>query len=270
MLQLEENKETGGGGGEGHTQEKLSTSSATTATECIELAHEIQTMADSAVEVLSDLLNFDKIESGTMQLELTLVQIFKLVELTAKEFVLPAVKKNINLQMRFQVKEETESQDNDVEAAATVPVGNTDGLPKSARNLRAVADVIRVTQVFRNLVSNAIKFTPEGGNILLTATWVEKTNVGSAPMKATDVGLGVGGEDIMVTKKGIMSVSVSDSGAGLDEDQVSQLFGAGVQFNANKLQEGKSVARVRMSISKQDHPFSTSTLSLLQKVVAAV
>jgi signal transduction histidine kinase len=57
-------------------------------------------------------------------------------------------------------------------------------------------DKIRITQVFNNLLSNSLKFTPEGGNITISS------------------GL----------RKGYILSSVSDTGSGIPKDEQSHLF----------------------------------------------
>jgi len=71
------------------------------------------------------------------------------------EFRLSAKQKKI----RFQL---------DLSALAGAPCFDPEDLenvnmPQEIQDLVAVADVMRVSQVLRNLVSNAIKFTPEEG-----------------------------------------------------------------------------------------------------------
>ena len=45
-------------------------------------------------------------------------------------------------------------------------------------------------------------------------------------------------EEIPMRKFGQLRLTVTDSGAGMSAEQLSELFGEGVQFNANKLQKG--------------------------------
>jgi signal transduction histidine kinase len=61
------------------------------------LAHEVHTSAQSSVDVLNDLLNYDKIENGQLALELTVVPIWNLLDRTIGEFKLPMASKNIDL-----------------------------------------------------------------------------------------------------------------------------------------------------------------------------
>ena len=56
-----------------------------------QLINEVQTNAQSGIDLLNDLLNYDKIESGTLCLELTIVDVWNLVRQTVKEFMLPAM-----------------------------------------------------------------------------------------------------------------------------------------------------------------------------------
>jgi signal transduction histidine kinase len=117
--------------------------------------------AHSAVTVLSDLLNYDKIEQGTFQLELSVVPIWELVERTVAEFKFPAEIKTIDLQVDYN------QLSVDPEAFADTESGNgvAASLLRDVREQNVVGDTIRITQVLRNFLSNAIKFTPEGGKI---------------------------------------------------------------------------------------------------------
>ena len=73
-----------------------------------------------------------------------------------------------------------------------------------------VGDDQRLTQVITNLISNAVKFTPEGGKIVLTAWLIEKDD----------------------SKIGIQ-ISVADNGIGISEEQMQRLFQSFVQADAS-------------------------------------
>jgi CheY-like chemotaxis protein len=74
----------------------------------------------------------------------------------------------------------------------------------------ASIDRPKLCQVLRNLVSNAIKFTPEDGIVTVTAT----------------------------IEAGQFKVTVKDSGVGISAEDVLRLFSEGVQFHANAHQGG--------------------------------
>jgi signal transduction histidine kinase len=124
-------------------------------TEWSDLSEDILHSTKSAVDVLNDLLNYDKIESGNLRLELTVVPIWSLIDHTASEFQLQAKKKSINYHIDF---------------GELVDPGNTDSetggdskWTEEAKELQVIGDEVRITQVLRNLISNALKFTPVGG-----------------------------------------------------------------------------------------------------------
>ena len=73
-----------------------------------------------------------------------------------------------------------------------------------------VGDDQRLTQVVTNLISNAVKFTPEGGQIVLAAWLVEGDN--------SDIGV---------------QISVSDNGIGISEEQMERLFHSFAQADAS-------------------------------------
>ena len=114
-----------------------------------ELVDEVLENAQNSVDVLNDLLNYDKIEVGTFNLELEVVPIAQLLAKTVNEFKLPAGEKQVDLSL--QLEEEC------------VGEHSACSHPTELRKMMSVADPFRLSQVTRNLISNAIKFTPSQG-----------------------------------------------------------------------------------------------------------
>ena len=186
------------------------------------LAHEVQTNAQSSVDVLNDLLNYDKIESGTLMLELTAVDVWELVAKTVLEFKLPATAKKITLDLQLPfVKGDTEQPSL---------------LPPDVREQKVVGDCVGITQVLRNLVSNALKFTPEGGQLHVSAQWIERITAGQVKDRTFELS---DSDMITAPKSGMLEVKVTDTGAGMSEEQQVKLFRQGMQFNVNELQAGQ-------------------------------
>jgi signal transduction histidine kinase len=118
----------------------------------------------SLIELVNDLLDASKLESGTMRLDLAEVELRPLVE-DLRETMLPM------------------AREKEIEFEATVP----DDLPL----LRA--DRAKLRRVLVNLVSNALKFTPRGGHIEISAAL---DGGGSARVSVADTGVGIPAEDI--------------------------------------------------------------------------
>jgi signal transduction histidine kinase len=124
--------------------------------EILVLAEEILSNANSAVDVLNDLLNYDKVEMGTLSLELTIIPIWDLIKRTMTEFNLPAKAKKIDFKLDYSALFKM-----DEESASAMH------LPRDVIESKVLGDTIRITQVLRNLMSNAVKFTPEGGKVFV-------------------------------------------------------------------------------------------------------
>lgn len=186
--------------------------------EWFDLAHEVHVSAQSSVDVLNDLLNYDKIENGQLALELKEVPIWNLVDRTVGEFKLPMSSKNISLHFDLPKME--------ADPESLVAEGKV-------KDQKVIGDTVRITQVLRNLISNAIKFTPEGGDIYVAAKW-EKSQVKQEPRKYHLKNQNTAYHE----PTGNLVVTVKDTGAGMTKDQLKKLFGQGIQFNVNELQHG--------------------------------
>lgn len=119
------------------------------------LAQEIKTSAMGAVDVLSDLLHYDKIESGQLQMETTIVPIWKVVQRVWCEFKLPAANKKVTFGLRFvwgNIKKEIDQQ---------CGVADEQDLPLEIQKLQVIGDTMRISQILRIVLSNGIKFTPK-------------------------------------------------------------------------------------------------------------
>lgn len=132
----------------------------------IDLSHQLLDNAEKAVSILSDLLNYDRIEKGDLPLELTIVAIWKLIETASVEFTLPFQAKGVNFVLDFSPLLLDPAVDNGCQLNGnSIPAQQ---LPRQVQEQRVVGDAIRLTQVIRNIVSNALKFTPEGGMFIST------------------------------------------------------------------------------------------------------
>jgi len=177
-----------------------------------EITQDIKDNAAGAVGILNDLLNYDKVESSTLHIEANLIKITDLVRKTTHRFKVQAVNRDVSLNLRVQ---------NDVSS------------------LMIVGDEMRLGEVLSNLISNAFKFTPSGGTVNVDVrpcfcckpncpTWKALTNC-----RRVEGSIIYGRPPV-----GSLTISVSDSGVGMTQEQIAQIFKEGVQFDANKLQAG--------------------------------
>mmetsp|Transcript_14005 Transcript_14005/g.20931 ORF Transcript_14005/g.20931 Transcript_14005/m.20931 type:complete len:835 (+) Transcript_14005:315-2819(+) len=198
----------------------------------VELIKDIEESSNNAVDVLNELMSYDKIEMKTLEIEKEILPIWTLLYSSIKPFYIQAREKGIQMELQL----ETES-----------PIVS-DERKRILRNLYVIGDPIRLVQVFRNLVSNALKFSDSGSIVKIDVTWVPdhmltegysvlRSAIGSSlgkdpPAKQPMKGL----SDL--EPAGSVLISVEDSGPGLSADNMKLLFKEGVQFNANQLQAG--------------------------------
>jgi signal transduction histidine kinase len=122
-----------------------------------QLAEEIVESSEAAVEVLNDLLNYDKIEIGTMKLEFSYFDVRELLEKTTAAMQVQAQEKNINLELNCSWLRSF--------GALSGDSGDGEQVDIRGEDRTVIGDSARMSQVVRNLISNALKFTPSNGQV---------------------------------------------------------------------------------------------------------
>jgi two-component system phosphate regulon sensor histidine kinase PhoR len=123
----------------------------------------IQAEVDALTQMAQELLDLSKIESGQVALELTPVEPHRLLNASAERMHLQAERARLSL---------------GVEETGDVP--------------RVRVDSGRLEQVLVNLIHNAVKFTPPGGNIVLSA----RGDGSSVIFSVKDSGVGIPQDDL--------------------------------------------------------------------------
>lgn len=143
--------------------------------------------------IINDLLDFSKIEAGKMEYRFEPVNICDPLVFVKSTFENLAEKKNID----FVV---------DVDA----------NLPK------IYGDVRKIEQILSNLVSNAVKFTPENGKIRLSAEKINTLSI-KKTIRNLDKALMYLGEKEEL-KGDYIRISVEDNGIGIKKEDIPKVF----------------------------------------------
>ena len=129
----------------------------------------IQQSGAHLLELINEVLDLAKIESGSLELESSPIRVSELCERSLQLVTLQAAQKNIGLNL-------------------SVPFD----LPMFE------GDKKRLRQVLVNLLSNAVKFTPDGGRVRVDVQKVVAENRGDSILKIaiSDTGIGIGDADL--------------------------------------------------------------------------
>jgi len=142
------------------------------------------------LSLINDILDLSRVESGRSVLDLTMFSLPELIESSLKIIHEKARKRNIQL---------TFSVDNVAD--------------------ETVGDMRKYKQVLYNLLANAVKFTPEGGSVHLTAEKISsqelKTELENHPQFKSF--------DCMVRNEWVL-ISVSDTGIGIPQVDLERIF----------------------------------------------
>lgn len=130
----------------------------------------INSSGQALLTIISDILDFAKLRSGKLEIVKQPFKLYKELKITFDLFEQSAEKKMIDYKLKVESK-----------------------LPNEVN-----ADSVRINQIFANFLSNAIKFTPQGGQIT-TSICIEKE---------------------------FLVISVEDNGIGMNAEQQARIFTA--------------------------------------------
>ncbi len=162
--------------------------------------------------IINDLLDLSKIEAGKMDFHFKNINIHQVIDYVKSTLSILAKDKNIELL-----------------------TDETDSLPE------IFADSQRLEQVLTNLVSNAIKFTPEGKKIIISSKLTNAENIEVHPYFQ---------EEIEKLKGDYIIVSVKDEGIGIAEKDLLHAFDKFAQIE-NSLSRKVGGSGLGLPIAKQ-------------------
>jgi PAS domain S-box-containing protein len=101
-------------------------------------------------------------------------------------------------------------------------------------------DPTRIAQVLNNLISNALKFTPSGGAVIVQALSHQTGQDVLAEAKNSAIDWMLDGEDAaLIGASGALIVAVTDTGPGIPKDKIPELFSKFKQFQFGTTAEKK-------------------------------
>ncbi len=185
-------------------EEKLQTAGVSDA-DTNDLTTHVKASVAISIEILNDILTYEKISSSLMVLEKTLQAPVTFVRNCCALFDRQAISQGIHLLLpRLDSVVATQ-------------------LEQKMLNV----DASKMGQVLRNLLSNALKFTPSEGTITVALSRSDSPTSSTSPVS------------LAVSPGGWLRVDVVDTGAGIAPENIKKVFNEIIQFDANKLQGGK-------------------------------
>lgn len=161
--------------------------------------------------IIEDLLDLSRIQTGKLDFKYKTVDITPSLELLQKTFLQVANEKNININLSINEK-----------------------LPE------IYADIRRIEQIFSNLVSNALKFTPQDGEINVIASIVNANEIKQEKLV----------NPIIIPHSKYIKISVKDNGIGIKEEDIPKIFDKFSQIESS-LKRNNGGVGLGLTITKQ-------------------
>jgi len=195
----------------GMTQIAETTSDISKTKECLD---RISSASKLLLSLINDILDMSKIEANKLEIQ-------------HEEFAFDNIAKNIETIIEVKAKEKRQ----------TLVVSVSENIPKML-----IGDELRLMQVINNILSNAIKFTPEGGAI-------------TAIFDAVDIN----DDDIFIETR------IKDSGIGISDEQKNRLFDSFEQADGSVARKFGGTG-LGLSISKNIVELMGGTIDVISKL----
>ena len=156
-----------------------------------EYTNDILESGKHLLSLINDILDLSKVEAGKMELDLSQMNIKGLLENSLIMIKEKALKHGIALDLK---------------------------IPEELSDLEIQADERKLKQVMFNLLSNAAKFTPDGGEIRVTVDLISELGIRILELKEDEKQLAI------QNSKSKIEVSVADNGIGLSPENQEKIF----------------------------------------------
>lgn len=158
-----------------------------------EYVKNIRSSGRHLLTLINDILDLAKVESGKMELDVSRFSLKEALQASVTIVNEKAMKHAVKL---------------DVEVAADAEV-------------EIEADERKFKQIMFNLLSNSVKFTPEGGSVLVTARRVHNSESGVLSEKSAPAS---GSYDKQDSAADFLEICVADTGIGIKTEDLPRLF----------------------------------------------
>ena len=155
----------------------------------------IERSGSHLLELINDILDVAKIESGQIELEYSTISVAALCQSSLTFIKQQALKKSIQLETK---------------------------LPTNLPEINV--DERRIRQVLINLLNNAVKFTPDGGHITL--------EVSCQPLSADALSSAPVDNPLALGLNNYLHIAVRDTGIGIAPENISKLFQPFIQIDS--------------------------------------
>ncbi len=186
------------------------------------------------LSLINDILDLSKVEAGKMMLDLESVQISSLFVNSLSIIREKAATRNIRLLV------------DDADAGGLI-----------------FADARKVKQIVYNLLSNAVRFSNEGGEVTLRAARVSRADVG----KLSGIGAGRSLPLPDGTFEEFLEISITDQGIGISAEGIEQLFKPFSQIDSglSRKFEGTGLGLAMIKLLAELHGGSVAVESVVGK-----
>ena len=223
--------------------------------EHLELVREVGTACEMAVTILNDLLNYDKLEDETLIIEPSKVVASDYILQSITIFARQAQDKGVAI--LFDIDESFYQELAGKKFQREIRRGNINEYLHLDDRINV--DVHKMNQVIRNVISNAIKFTPQGDSITIRArkkppmlsepvieeppakkSWFLSPSFQFTETKYDDLEGNLDARDredlTCYDQYGYLVLDIIDTGVGMLPEDSCRLFKEIIQFNPGELQ----------------------------------